>query len=116
MVVLKTKQTSKFFFHMNIQVYFIPCQTEGRRRAFLEWKSIYLSFKLSLTCCSNDSCYKSVHDPISTLLVGKGNTLAILKQVNKLSFQLNFCLYSLLGQVEGEKVLILEGARREATL
>ena len=79
MVVLKTKQTSKFFFHMNIHVYSIPYQTEGRRRAFLEWKSIYLSFKLSLTCWSNDGCYKSVHDPISTLLVGKGNTLAIFK-------------------------------------
>ena len=37
------QQTSKFFFQMNAQVYSVPGQTEGRRKSFLEWKSIDLS-------------------------------------------------------------------------
>ena len=35
---------------MSAQVYSIPDQTEGRWKAFLEWKSINLSSKLSLAC------------------------------------------------------------------
>ena len=34
---------------MSAQVYSVPGQTEGRRKAFLEWKSIDLSHQLSLT-------------------------------------------------------------------
>ena len=35
---------------MSAQVYSVPGQTEGRRKAFLEWKSIDLSYELPLTC------------------------------------------------------------------
>ena len=38
---------------MIAQVYSIPDQTEGKRKAFLEWKSIDLSYELSLTCRGN---------------------------------------------------------------
>ena len=33
------KQTSKFFFQMNAQVYSVPGQTEGRRKAFWNGKA-----------------------------------------------------------------------------
>ena len=51
---------------MFAQVYSVPSQTKGRRKALLEWKSIDLSSKLSLTCGGNVSYYKSVHHPIPT--------------------------------------------------
>ena len=52
---------------MSAQVYSVLGQTEGRRKAFLEWKSIDLSYKLSLTCGSIVNYYKSVHHPIAAL-------------------------------------------------
>ena len=64
---------------MSAQVYSVPGQTEGRSKAFLEWKSIDLSHELSLTCGGNVNYYKSVHHPIPTLPVGTGSTLAIFK-------------------------------------
>ena len=51
---------------MSAHVYSVPGQTEGRRKAFLEWKSIGLSYELSLTYGGNVNYYKSVHHPIST--------------------------------------------------
>ena len=51
---------------MSAQVYSVPGQTEGRRKAFLEWKSIDFSYELSLTCGGNFNFYKSVHHPIHT--------------------------------------------------
>ena len=53
---------------MNAQVYSIPGQTERRRKAFLEWKSIDLSYELFLIYGGNVNYYKSVHHPILTLL------------------------------------------------
>ena len=61
-----SKQISKVFSQMSAQVYSVPDQTEGRRRAFLERKSIDLSYKLSLTCGDNVNYYKSVHHLIPT--------------------------------------------------
>ena len=58
---------------MSVQVYSVPCQTEGRMMASLEWTCIDLSSKLSLTCEGN--CYKSVHHPSPLLLVGIGNII-----------------------------------------
>ena len=46
---------------MSAQVYSVPDQTEGKRKAFLEWKSIDLSYEL---CGGNVKYYKSVHHPI----------------------------------------------------
>ena len=83
-------EISNFFF----QIYSVPGQYKSRRKTFLEWKSIDLSFKLSLTCVGNinyikDVCnssrkqinkyYKSFNHPIPTLPVEIGNTLAIFK-------------------------------------
>ena len=76
------KTDSKLFFQIRAQVYSVPGQTEGKRKAFLEWTSIDLSSKLSLTCWGNVNYYKSVHHPRPTLPVGIGNTLAIFK-INK---------------------------------
>ena len=69
------KQVSKLFFQISAQVYSVPGPTEGRRKAFLEWKSIDLypinlpvrTFKLtSLTCGGNVNYYESDHHPIPT--------------------------------------------------
>ena len=50
---------------MSAQVNSVPGQTEGRSKAFLEWKSIYLSNK-SFTCGGNVNYYKSVQHPVPT--------------------------------------------------
>ena len=50
---------------MITQIYFVPRQTEKRKRAFFEWKSIDLFSKVSLKCRGNVT-YKSVHHPIPT--------------------------------------------------
>ena len=50
------------FFQMSAQVYYVPSQTEGRKKNLLEWKGIDLSSKLSLTCGGNVNYYKIVHD------------------------------------------------------
>ena len=52
---------------MATQIYSVPGQTERRRKDLLEWKSIDLSYELSLTCGGNCNYYKSVHHPIPTL-------------------------------------------------
>ena len=54
----------------------MPGHNEGRRKTFLEWTSIDLSSKLSLTYEASVNCYRSVNHPIPTLPVGIGNTLA----------------------------------------
>ena len=51
---------------MSVQVYSVPDKTEGRRKAFLEWTSMDLSSKLTLTCGGNVNYYKSVHHPVPT--------------------------------------------------
>ena len=51
---------------MSAQVCSVPDQTEGRRKVFLEWASIDLSSKLSLTCGGNVNYFKSVLHSIST--------------------------------------------------
>ena len=51
---------------MSVKIYLVPGQTEERSKAFLGWKSINLSRKLSLTCGGNVNYYISVHQPIPT--------------------------------------------------
>ena len=64
---------------MSARVHSVPGQTEGRRNTFLEWTSIILSSKLSLTCGSNVNYYKSVHHPIPILPDRIWNTQAVFK-------------------------------------
>ena len=73
-VAFKTN-ISKLFCHITAQVYSVPGQTEGRKKAFLEWTSI----DPSLTLGGNVNYYKNVHHPIPTLRVGIGNALTIFK-------------------------------------
>ena len=52
---------------MSPQIYSVPGQTEGKRKAFLKCKGVDLSSKLSLlTCEGNVNYYKSVYHPIPT--------------------------------------------------
>ena len=48
---------------MSAQLYSVPDQTEKRRTDFLEWKSIDLSCKLSLTCWGNANFIKVLTIP-----------------------------------------------------
>ena len=50
---------------MSAQVYSFPGQTEGKRKAFLESKSIDLCYELSLASGVNVNYY--IHHPIPTL-------------------------------------------------
>ena len=97
-------------------VYSVPGQTGGRRKAFLEWTSIDLSSKLSLTCGGDVNYYKSVHHPIPILPVEIGNIQAISKEISKLSFLLIFQVCSLLLQIDGRRRSVLEDVRKGATL
>ena len=54
---------------MSAQVYSVPCQTEERKKAFLEWANIDLSSKLSLACVGNVNYCKSLHHLVITLPV-----------------------------------------------
>ena len=70
-----SKQIGKLFFQISAQVYSVPVQTEGRSKAFLEWKSIDLSHELSLICGGNVNNYESVHQhiPIRKIREHSGN-------------------------------------------
>ena len=87
---------------MNVQVYSVPGETEWRRRAFLKWTKIDLPSKLSITCGSNFTYYKSVHHPIPTLFVGILNTMTIFT-INLKALLSIVQVYSLLGQTEEER-------------
>ena len=84
---------------MSAEIYSVPGQTEGKRKTFLEWISIDLSSKLSLTCGGNFFYCKSVHHLIST----RGNRE---RPCNFFSFQLSVQVFSLHGQTEGERKVI----------
>ena len=49
---------------MSAQVYSVPGKTEGGKKAFLERKSIDISYKISLIYWGNVNYYQSVHHPI----------------------------------------------------
>ena len=68
---------------MSAQVYSVPAQNEGRRKAFLEWKSIDLSHELSLTSRGNVNYYKRVQHLIPTR-ENRGHPIS--KQISKLCF------------------------------
>ena len=78
------------FFQISTQVYSVPGQTERRRKAFLEWKSVDLSYERSLTCRRSVNYYKNVHHPIPTRVQ----------------------IYSLLGETEGKRKAFLEECKK----
>ena len=52
---------------MSAQVYSVPGQTKGRKKAFLEWEKAY-SYPINYLWGGEDNVnyYKSVHHPIPT--------------------------------------------------
>ena len=46
---------------MSAQVHSVSGQTEWKKKAFFEWKSIDLSYQLFLTCEVSVNYYKNVH-------------------------------------------------------
>ena len=101
---------------MSAQVYSVPGKTEGRRKAFLEWTSIVLSSKLSLTCGGNVNYYKMFIILFLLCLWGYGTPWQFSKQISKLSFQLLSSYVLLLTKLKGGGRLFLEGARWGVTL
>ena len=100
---------------MSAQVYSVPSQTEGRRKAFLEWKRIDLSYELSLTCEGNVNYYKSVHHHIPTREnrehPGNYQNKSVSSPFNWVSRYILF-----LAKLKGRGRPFLEGARRGITL
>ena len=82
------------------------CPSEVKGKTFLEWASIGLSSKLSLTCEGNVNYYKSVHHLISALL-GSFQNKSVNSPFNWVS---RYILY--LAKLKGRGKLFLEGARR----
>ena len=91
---------------MSAQVYSVP----GQRKAFLQWKGINLSSKLSLTCGGNVDYYKSVHHPIPTR--GNREHLGSFQKISKVPFQLGIEVYSLLGQTKGDRKAFFGGCKK----
>ena len=96
-----------------IPKYSVPGQAKGR--AFLEWASTDLSFKLFFTCRGNVNYYKSVIILFLLFLWQQETPRQFSKRISKLSIQLSVQVCSLLGQSESEKKAFLEGARTGAT-
>ena len=94
---------------MSAQVYSVPGQTEGKRKAFFEWKSMHLLYELSLTCGVN------VHHPIPT----RENREHPGNSQNKLvssAFNWVSRYILLLAKLKRRGMPFLEGPRRNATL
>ena len=88
---------------MTARVYFVPDQIKEKRKNFLEWKSIDLSYNLLHVVVTLTIIKVFI---ILFLPVGIGNILVILKCTLKLLFQLSVHVYSLLSQIEeGEEGL-----------
>ena len=100
---------------MIAQVYSVPGQTKGRRKAFLECRNIDLSYELSLTCGDNVNCYKSVHHPIPTRdnreNPGNSQNKSVSSAFNWVSRYI-LCL----AKLKGRGKPFLKGARRGITL
>ena len=113
LVAFKTDSTIKLFFQMSAQVYSVPGQTEGRRVAFLKWKSIDLSHELSLTCGVNVNYYISVHHPIPAR--ENRDTLSQNKSVSS-AFNWVSRYIILLAKLKATGRPVLKGAGRGDTL
>ena len=98
---------------MSAQVYPVPDQTEEKRKTFSEWKSIDISFELSLTFGVNVNCFKSVHHPIPTC-ENREHPGNFQKNPSKLCFQLHVQVYPLLGQTERERKAFLGWSKKGA--
>ena len=100
---------------MSAQVYSVPGQTEGRKKAFLKWASIDVSSKLSLACGGYVNYYKSAHhsSPARGDREYPGNSQS--KLVNSpFNWMSRYILF--LAKLKGRGRNFLKGARRGATL
>ena len=100
---------------MSGQVYSVPGQTEGQRKAFFEWKSIDLSYEVSLTYGVCVKYYKSVHHPTPTREnrehPGNFQNKSVSSAFNWVSRYILF-----LAKLKGRGRPFLEGLRKGATL
>ena len=106
---------SKLCFQMSAQVYSVPGQSEGRRKAYFEWKNIYLSTKLSLICGSNFNYYKGDRHPIPTHGNRKHPGNFQNKSVSSLFSWVSKYVF-FLAELNFRGRPFLEGARRGTTL
>ena len=89
--------------------------SEGKRKTFFEWKSIDLSYELSLTCGVNVNYYKSVHHLIPTRENRKHPSNFQNKSVSSaFNWVSRYILF--LAKLKGRGRPFLEGPRRGATL
>ena len=86
---------------------------KGEKKAILQWKSINLSFELSLTCGDNVNYYKNAHYPIPTHEKHPSNfqNKSVSSAFNWVSTYILF-----LAKLKKRGRPFLAGARRGATL
>ena len=96
-------------------MYPVPGQTEGKTKAFFEWKSIDKSFELSLTCGVNVNYFKSVHHPIPTR-ENRGHPGNFQNKSASSAFNGVFRHILFLTKLKGEGRPFFDGPKREATL
>ena len=94
---------------MSIQVFSVPGQTEGKRKTFFKWKSMDLSYQISLTCGVNVNYYKSVDHSIPTC-ENRKHPDNFQNKSGSSAFIWGVQVYSLLGQTEGERKAFLGGS------
>ena len=99
---------------MSIQVFSVPGQTEGKRKTFFKWKSMDLSYQISLTCGANVNYYKSVDHSIPTC-ENREHPDNFQNKSGSSAFIWGVQVYSLLGQTEGERKAFL-GSKKGVTL
>ena len=100
---------------MSAQVYSVPGQTEGKRKAFFEQKSIDLSCELSLTWGVSVNYYKSIHHSIPTRENKKHSANFQNKSVGSaFNWVSRYILF--LTKLKGRGSPFFEGPRRRATL
>ena len=101
---------------MSAQVYSVPGQCKGRRKAVLEWKIICLFSKLSLTCEGNVNYYKNVHHPNIPTLANREHPGNFQKKSVGSPFNWIFRFILFLAKLKGRGRPFLKDKTKEAIL
>ena len=110
-----SKQKSKVFFKLSVQVYYLLSETEWESKVFLGKGQAYIySLIYLLNMAGNVNHQQSIYHPLSTLLVGIGDTLApFLNKSVSLFFKWVSRYILFLAKLKGRgKIFLLNGARK----
>ena len=104
----QNKSLGSFFKWVPKYILFLT-KLHGETRSFLEWASIVLSSKLSLTCRVTLTIIKMPIIRFLLCLLKQTAPWQFSKQISKILFEMSVQVYFLLGKTEGERKSILGG-------